>query len=321
MPALIATVAARAADPTLFLAGMAYIYVTGLVLLIAAGIKFLEHARHPEPLAKASPHFFSTREMVLVVLAHFPLWLNSFGQLTLTPAWYRIWFAIGALAMTAAILWHIAAKFKIRHMWSDGIEIKRAHTLVTTGPYALARHPMYASLLLWCWGAGAMMASASLILTTALLLPLMIVRARAEEAALGKADPDYFFYRRTTPMLTPKMAGVAGVALRIAAATLFAYGIVTGMNAAAVALVVGLHVWLGFSLKPEKIGFSYVTKSGMMTAIWAAAQFWPPAAYLNWLILAIFVYGLFFNCPCMLVYERYHGCPCVGLVKRCLVKR
>ena len=81
-------------------------------------------------------------------------------------------------------------------------------------------------------------------------------------------------------------------------------------------LLIGLHVWLGFCLKPEKIGFSYLTKSGMMVAVWAAALFWPPAYYVLWLLLAVFVYGLFFNCPCMIVYERYHGCPCVGWVKR-----
>jgi hypothetical protein len=207
-------------------------------------------------------------------------------------------------------------------MWSDGIEIKREHTLITAGPYALARHPMYASLLLWCWGASAMMANwASLAIATFVLLPLMIRRGRDEETALLKADPDYQLYRENAPMLTPKLSGAAGLAVRMAAAGLFAYAVVAGVNWAGLILLVALHVYLGFCLKPEKIGFSYLTKSGMTVAVWLAAQVWPPAAYLLYVILAMFVYGLFFNCPCMLVYERYHGCPCFGLVKRCLIKR
>jgi protein-S-isoprenylcysteine O-methyltransferase Ste14 len=319
---LIQAVAARAGDPVLFLAGMGYIYLTGLVLLIAAGLKFLEHARHPEPLKRNRPHFFSTREMVIVVLANFPFWLNSIAQLPLPPLLYRLWFAVGAAMTTGAVAWHIAAKIAIRRMWSDTIEIKAEHTLVTAGAYALARHPMYASLLLWCWGASAAMANwASLVLTTGVLLPLTIMRARDEEAELEKTDPDYFFYRQNAPMLTPKLSGTAGHLVRVPAAALLAVNIWTGIGWPSLTLLVALHVWLGFCLKPEKIGFSYLTKSGMMAAVWAASLIWPPAYYLFWFLLAMFVYGLFFNCPCMLVYERYHGCPCVDWVKRCLVKR
>lgn len=319
---LIRATAARAADPGLFVIGMAAIYCTGLVLLIAAGLKFLEHARHPEPLKKHKSHFFSTREMVIVVLLLFPFWLNTFGQLPLSPMLYRIWFAIGAVMMAAAVVWHIAAKIAIRHMWSDGIEIKREHALMTSGPYALARHPMYASLLMWCWGASAVMANgATLAITCLVLLPLMIRRARDEENELIAADPEYILYRENAPMLTPKLSGPAGLIVRVAAAALLALCIVTGITWAGLILLVALHIYLGFCLKPEKIGFSYLTKSGMMVAVWAAALVWPPIYYGFTFLLAMFVYGLFFTCPCMWVYERYHGCPCLGVVKRCLVKR
>jgi protein-S-isoprenylcysteine O-methyltransferase Ste14 len=317
MPELITATAARAGDPILFLIGMGFIYATGLVLLIAAGLKFLEHARHPEPLAKNRRHFFSTREMLIAVLLLFPFWLNTIAQLPLRPDLYRIWFGIGGVKMTAAVVWHVAAKIAIARMWSDGIEIKRQHSLMTRGPYALARHPMYASLLMWCWGASAMMANAAtLALTTGVILPLMIRRARDEETELLKADPEYLLYRENAPMLTPKLAGAAGILVRVAAAALLAYCIISGITGAGLILLAGLHVWLGFCLKPEKIGFSYLTKSGMMVAVWAAALVWHPATYVFYFLLAMFAYGLFFNCPCMLVYERYHGCPCIGWIKR-----
>jgi hypothetical protein len=122
-------------------------------------------------------------------------------------------------------------------------------------------------------------------------------------------------------MLTPKLSGAAGLVVRVTAAALLAVSIWIGISWASLIPLVALHVWLGCSLNPEKIGFSYLTKSAMMVAVWALSLFWPPSHYLFWLLLAMFVYGLFFNCPCMLVYEKYHGCPCVGFVKRCVVKR
>ena len=37
--------------------------------------------------------------------------------------------------------------------------------------------------------------------------------------------------------------------------------------------------------------------------------------------MAMCLYGLKWNCPCMLVYEKYHGCPCFAFVKSCLKKK
>jgi len=48
---------------------------------------------------------------------------------------------------------------------------------------------------------------------------------------------------------------------------------------------------------------------------------WSRAGYLLYFLLLMFVHGLLFNYPCMLVYERYHGWPCFGLLKRCFIKR
>lgn len=321
MPELIRQVAARSFHPELFMAGMAVIYVTGLLLLAAAALKFLEHFRHPEPLSQKHAHFFSTREMLIGVLVLFPFWLNSIAQLPLGRDLARLYFAIGLFMTGAAVAWHVCAKLAIRHMWSDGIEIKEQHQLMTSGAYALARHPMYASLLLWCWGASLMMANwASLVITTLVLLPLMVKRAKDEEIALLKVQPDYFLYQQNAPMLTPKLEGAPGLAVRVAAGGLYAWLVISGLTASGLLLLCAIHLYLSFCITPAKVAFSYRSKTGITVVVWGLAQVWSPAYFLLYAVLAMFVYGLRFNCPCMLVYEHYHGCPCFGWVKSCVLK-
>ena len=46
-----------------------------------------------------------------------------------------------------------------------------------------------------------------------------------------------------------------------------------------------------------------------------------PLHSLLYLVLAMFIYGLRFNCPCMIVYNKYHGCPCYTLAAKCMVKK
>lgn len=321
MPELIQQAAARSVHSDLFMAGMAVIYVTGLLLLAAAALKFLEHVRYPEPLLQKNTHFFSTREMLIGVLVLFPFWLDSIARLPLATGLARLYFAIGVVMIGAAVAWHVWAKVAIRHMWSDGIEIKHEHQLMTCGAYGLARHPMYASLLMWCWGASLMMANwASLLITTLVLLPLMIKRAKDEETALLRVQADYFLYQQNTPMLTPKLEGVPGLIARVAAIVLFAWLVISGLTTSGLLLLCAIHLYLSFCIAPAKVAFSYRSKTAMTAVVWGFAQVWPPAYFLLYAVLAMFVYGLRFNCPCMLVYERYHGCPCVRWAKSCLLK-
>ena len=157
MRELIERIANQSINPSLFFVGMSVIYLTCLILLIAAALKFLEHATFPSRIARKVTHPFSTREMIVCIAALFPFWLRSIGQIKMNAALQYFYFGVGFVLILWSIAWHIWAKVNIRAMWSDGIEIKQDHRLISTGAYALARHPMYASLLLWCWSASLMM--------------------------------------------------------------------------------------------------------------------------------------------------------------------
>jgi len=75
--------------------------------------------------------------------------------------------------------------------------------LVTTGPYAWIRHPMYSAVLLTIWPLiierySVFRLAVGLILTADLLLKI-----RYEERLLKKQFPEYEFYRKATKRLIP----------------------------------------------------------------------------------------------------------------------
>jgi protein-S-isoprenylcysteine O-methyltransferase Ste14 len=318
---VIQSLANQSISPSLFIAGLSVIYCTVLILLIAALFKFIEHAAISHKIARQIIHPFSTREMIICIAALFPFWLRSIGQIKMNAALQSVYFGVGLVLILCAVTWHIWAKINIRAMWSDGIEIKQDHRLISTGAYALARHPMYASLLLWCWSASFMMFNwITMTISTLVILPLMIARARAEERELSKVLPGYLFYQEDVRMLAPTISGFYAVAVKIMAMCLLGYYIWQGLTLPSVILLFTIHLYLGYSLTPEKVAFSYRSKSGMMIVIWGLSLIWHPIYYLLYAILAMFIYGLKFNCPCMIIYDKYQRCPCFDLAAKCVIK-
>ncbi|MEX1316540.1 MAG: methyltransferase [Synechococcaceae cyanobacterium] len=76
--------------------------------------------------------------------------------------------------------------------------------LVTSGPYARCRHPLYQAVLLCSLGMTLALGS---LLHLALLLGLVAVlggKARREELGLQRLHPDYADYRNRTPAIIPR---------------------------------------------------------------------------------------------------------------------
>jgi len=89
--------------------------------------------------------------------------------------------------------------------WSPVPEVKKEHTLTTTGPFAIARHPMYSLLFLWCAPITAL-ASMNWVLTCATSCALIefVTRIPHEDAILLELFGDEFeVYRQKTGALGP----------------------------------------------------------------------------------------------------------------------
>jgi protein-S-isoprenylcysteine O-methyltransferase Ste14 len=55
---------------------------------------------------------------------------------------------IAAAVTAAGLLFSVWARLHLGRNWSGSVTIKADHELITTGPYRLARHPIYTGLLL-----------------------------------------------------------------------------------------------------------------------------------------------------------------------------
>ena len=86
-----------------------------------------------------------------------------------------------------------------------GAQLFKGHQLITSGPYAIVRHPMYAGLTLAAMGSLLIYATWTTVYF-ACFAPLMFVRARREEAALSaEFGEQWQEYCRRVPMFLPRL--------------------------------------------------------------------------------------------------------------------
>jgi protein-S-isoprenylcysteine O-methyltransferase Ste14 len=79
---------------------------------------------------------------------------------------------------------------------SATIEVAGGQRVITTGPYAIVRHPMYASGLLSLPGTPLALGSYWGLLAVAAMIPVLIWRLLDEERVLARDLPGYREYRR-----------------------------------------------------------------------------------------------------------------------------
>lgn len=86
-----------------------------------------------------------------------------------------------------------------------GAQLFKEHQLITSGPYALVRHPMYAGLILAALGS-LLIYFTWTTLYFACFAPLMLFRARREEAALSAEFGDKWTdYCKSVPAFIPQL--------------------------------------------------------------------------------------------------------------------
>ena len=76
------------------------------------------------------------------------------------------------------------------------IQRERGHSVVTSGPYAIVRHPGYAGSVLSCLGAPMMLGSPWAEVPAALTVVAIVVRTALEDRTLRAQLPGYVAYAR-----------------------------------------------------------------------------------------------------------------------------
>jgi protein-S-isoprenylcysteine O-methyltransferase Ste14 len=112
------------------------------------------------------------------------------------------WLGVVLFAAGGALrIWPV---FVLGRRFSGLVAIQPGHTLVTAGLYGVVRHPSYLGLLVNSLGWALAFRSGVGVLLTALLIPPLIARIRAEERLLrSQFGGEYELYRSRTSRLIP----------------------------------------------------------------------------------------------------------------------
>ena len=114
---------------------------------------------------------------------------------------------LGAVFMAGSIVFLILAHRDLARNWSPSIDLRQGHQLVTHGIYAHLRHPIYASVWLWC------LAQALLVhnwigglVGLLLFLPVYLTRLPVEERMmLDVFGEEYRDYMRRVGGIFPRL--------------------------------------------------------------------------------------------------------------------
>jgi len=111
---------------------------------------------------------------------------------------------LGVVLFAAGGALRIWPMFVLGHRFSELVAIQPGHTLVTSGIYGVIRHPSYLGLLVNSLGWGLAFRSGVGVLLTALIIPPLLARIRAEERLLRtQFGVEYDAYRARTSRLIP----------------------------------------------------------------------------------------------------------------------
>jgi protein-S-isoprenylcysteine O-methyltransferase Ste14 len=99
-------------------------------------------------------------------------------------------------ALVAIGFYLIARVYRENSFTAATIEVMQDQTVISTGPYAVVRHPMYASSLLYLLGTPLALGSYWGFVPVAAMIPLLVWRLRDEERLLARNLPGYTDYQQ-----------------------------------------------------------------------------------------------------------------------------
>lgn len=113
-------------------------------------------------------------------------------------------FAIALLLGAAGAVVAIWARHQLGRNWSGNVQIKQEHVLITNGPYAWVRHPIYSGLLLLFCGTALMVGDWRGIIAVAIVFTSFWFKLHQEERFLARHfGAPYLDYARRTKRLIP----------------------------------------------------------------------------------------------------------------------
>ncbi len=136
--------------------------------------------------------------------------LLSTTRIPLSWLYVQLWprglwpFWLGAAVTIAGLLFAIWAREHLGSNWSRSVTIKQGHELITTGPYAVARHPIYTGILAGFLGCAIAISQVRGFIALALVIFALWIKLRMEEKWMRSEFGEmYAAYSRRTAALVP----------------------------------------------------------------------------------------------------------------------
>jgi protein-S-isoprenylcysteine O-methyltransferase Ste14 len=138
--------------------------------------------------------------IVLLSTTRIPLpWL--YRQLWPSGIWP---FGVGAAITVVGLLFAVWARQHLGRNWSSAVTIKQSHELITTGPYALVRHPIYTGILTGFLGTAIALSQVRGVVGFVLIFVVFWAKLRIEEEWMSSQFGEtYAIYAHQTAALVP----------------------------------------------------------------------------------------------------------------------
>jgi protein-S-isoprenylcysteine O-methyltransferase Ste14 len=186
--------------------------IAGLATLAYAIGRMVLAQKRPAGLHTGVAHrVLRTRYLLIATLLFIVFAVLLWIPLPVQPPWWlRLALSVlGALIYLPALalyLWGLHTLGESFNASSGfGVRLQMTHRLVTIGPFAYLRHPMYLAVILSAWG-GLLLYRTWTMLVFAILMFGLVVRARREEQAMAQAfGRQWELYKRSVPAWIPRL--------------------------------------------------------------------------------------------------------------------
>jgi protein-S-isoprenylcysteine O-methyltransferase Ste14 len=164
-------------------------------------------SRNVKETERQEPASSRITRLILIICAFALLWLPRVPLRLLNGRFLPdgVWcFWSGAAITAAGLLFSVWARRHLGKNWSQAVTLKEDHELITTGPYALVRHPIYTGLLLGFIGCAVARGEWRGLLAVALVFVALWRKLRLEEEWMrAQFGVSYEAYSRQVAALVP----------------------------------------------------------------------------------------------------------------------
>jgi protein-S-isoprenylcysteine O-methyltransferase Ste14 len=194
-------------QPPLAIAVNVTVFVAVLLIVASVVIDFRDYHRQNREVVHGDRSWVETGSMTGFFVVYYLVVRFRLGEVAMPYAVRSAMIVVGLALMIVGAVFNVVGRLHLKSNWANQIKIYEGHWLVTTGPFSVVRHPLYASLV-WMFLGGALIYSnvIALVLTFGVFVPMMYVRAKKEDALLREAFGARFdAYECSTGRLFPRM--------------------------------------------------------------------------------------------------------------------